>query len=187
MKKERKTGKQATGGGGRRRHGEGPRAEAPGGKPPHTAQRTERRKQQRPKAPHLGSSFEFEAYPCDRWNAALAIVSAALDLLRVLMMTGPETLMVWRREAKTSCSGKSASPPPLGEASWGALLSTNVSIAIVNMPLRDLAVLSGRFRRPDPGGAKLNPRLPACCLLTSPRVVGDLHRGRHLLRASSGT
>ena len=169
LKKERKDRKQATGGGGPARNGEGPRAEAPGGKPPHTARRTGRRKGHRAQGPPPRRSFEFEASP-QCWRAApCAIVSAALDLLRVLMMTGPETLMVWRASAKTSCSGKSASPPPLGEASWGALLSTNVSIAIVNMPLRDLAVLSGRFRRPDPGGAKPPPArllpadLPAGC------------------------
>ena len=169
LKKERKTGKQATGGGGPARHGEGPRAEAPGGKPPHTAQRTGRRDAHRAQGPPPARSFEFEPYPCEGWRGICPFVSAVLDLLRVLMMTGPKTLMVWRASAKTSCSGKSASPPPLGEASWGALLSTNVSIAIVNMPLRDLAVLSGRFRRPDPGGAKPPPArllpadLPAGC------------------------
>ena len=48
-------------------------------------------------------------------------------------------------------------------------MSTNVSIAIMNMPLRDLTVLSGRFRRHDPGGAQPPPArllpadLPAGC------------------------
>ena len=78
MKKERTDRKPAAGGGAPARHGEGPRTEAPGRKPPHTAQRTGQRKRNAAGRPVRTFLVPLPLLLTVSMACVLAIVSAAM-------------------------------------------------------------------------------------------------------------